>query len=126
MEAYSVTKHARNAIGKAARVELMGTGVHVMTVCPGYIATDFAANAVKGKERQRLNRAGEGISAEGVANAVFRGYLKRKREIVVPWRGCIVIFFYRTLPGGVGFGMKLRLRPADEGTAGGGAGKKGL
>ncbi len=126
MAAYSATKHALNAIGKAARVELMGTGVHVMTVCPGYIATDFAANAVKGKERQRLNRAGEGISAERVANAVFRGYLKRKREIVVPWRDRIVICLYRTLPGVVDSGMKRRLRPADEGTAEAEAGKGGL
>jgi len=125
MAAYSATKHALNAIGKAARVELMGTGVHVMTVCPGYIATDFAANAVKGKERQRLNRAGEGISAERVANAVFRGYLKRKREIVVPWRDRIVIFLYRTLPGVVDSGMKRRLRPTDEVTAGAEAGKGG-
>jgi short-subunit dehydrogenase len=125
MAAYSATKHALNAIGKAARVELMGTGVHVMTVCPGYIATDFAANAVKGKERQRLNRAGEGISAERVANAVFRGYLKRKREIVVPWRDRIVIFLYRTLPGVVDSAMKRRLRPADDVTAEAEAGKSG-
>src|SRR5206468_9529308 len=47
MAAYCATKHALNAIGKAARVELRGTGVHVMTVCPGYISTDFAVNAVK-------------------------------------------------------------------------------
>lgn len=32
--AYSATKFALNAIGKAARVELQGTGVHVLTVCP--------------------------------------------------------------------------------------------
>src|SRR5260370_28824954 len=117
MARYCGTTHALNAIGKAARVELMGTGVHVMTVCPGYIATDFAANAVKGKERQRLNRAGEGISAERVANAVFRGYLKRKRAIVVPWRGLMVIFFYRSLPGVVYSGVEQLLRPAAAGTA---------
>ena len=33
--AYSATKFALNAIGKAARVELDGTGVNVLTVCPG-------------------------------------------------------------------------------------------
>src|SRR5712672_794905 len=31
---YSATKFAMNAIGKAARIELAGTGIHVMTVCP--------------------------------------------------------------------------------------------
>src|SRR5260370_34195060 len=118
MARYCGTTHALNANGKAARVELMGTGVHVMTVCPGSIGTDFAANAVKGKERQRLNRAGEGISAERVANAVFRGYLKRKREIVVPWRDRIWIFLFRTLPGGIGSGRERRVAPAAEWGAG--------
>jgi short-subunit dehydrogenase len=117
MAAYCATKHALNAIGKAARVELMGTGVHVMTVCPGYIATEFAANAIKGKDRQRLNPAGGGISAERVANAVFKGYLKRKREIVVPWRDRIWVFLYKTWPSLVEFGIKRMLRPADEVTA---------
>ena len=30
-----------NAMGKAARVELAGTGVNVLTVCPGYVRTNF-------------------------------------------------------------------------------------
>src|SRR3954465_6939602 len=50
MAAYCATKHAMRAIGNAARVELRGTGVNVLTVCPGYISTDFSVNAVKGKE----------------------------------------------------------------------------
>jgi len=114
LAAYSATKHALNAVGQAARVELIGTGVHVMTVCPGYIATDFAANSLKGKDRQRLNPAGEGITAERVANAVFKGYLKRKREIVVPWRDRISISLYESWPSLVEFAMKRMLRPADQ------------
>src|SRR5690348_16459552 len=34
---YSGTKFAMNAIGKAARVELAGAGINVLTVCPGYV-----------------------------------------------------------------------------------------
>src|SRR6266567_33970 len=34
---YSATKFAMNAIGKAARSELADAGIHVMTVCPGYV-----------------------------------------------------------------------------------------
>src|SRR5579862_3920887 len=47
---YSATKFAMNAFGKAARVELKPLGIHVMTVCPGYVRTDFGANAVRGRE----------------------------------------------------------------------------
>src|SRR5438034_8419267 len=46
---YSATKFAMNAFGKAARVELRGAGINVLTVCPGYVRTDFSANAIRGK-----------------------------------------------------------------------------
>src|SRR5512146_2047250 len=39
--AYSASKFALNAISRAARTELLGSGINVLTVCPGYIATDF-------------------------------------------------------------------------------------
>src|ERR1051326_59220 len=87
MAAYCATKAALNQIGRAARLELQGTGVHVMTVCPGYVSTDFSVNAVKGASRQRLGGAGRrGIPPQRVADAVLQGILGRKREIVVPWR----------------------------------------
>ena len=115
MGAYCATKHALNAIGKAARVELMGSGVHVMTVCPGYIATDFGVNAVKGENAMRLSeKVRNGISAERVARAVVSGYLKQKREIVVPWQDWMVINLYRHFPSLVERIMKRALRPADQ------------
>src|SRR5208337_5678836 len=48
--AYSATKFALNAIGKAARVELKKDGIHVLTVCPGYVRTAFGENVVLGNE----------------------------------------------------------------------------
>lgn len=126
MAAYCASKHALNAFGKAARVELMGTGVHVMTVCPGYIATDFAVNAVKGKEQLRLSAAARpGISAERVARAVLRGYLGGKREIVVPWKDHLLIGAYRLAPRVMEYGMKRMLRPAAEVIAEAAAVRKG-
>ena len=115
MAAYSATKFAMNAIGKAARVELKGTGVEVMTVCPGYIGTNFGDNTVQGKDRKRMNTAASaGASAEEVARAVLRGYLKRKREVFVPWKYGLAVWLYRFFPGLVESQMAKRLRPADE------------
>ncbi len=97
---YSATKFAKNAFGKAARVELAGSGIHVLTVCPGYVRTDFAANAVKGKEAKTVRPARvRGISAQRVARAVLRGYLKQKREVVVPWTMHPAIKIYQLFPG---------------------------
>src|SRR5512142_546818 len=74
--AYSATKFAMNAIGKAARVELLGSGVHVLTVCPGNIATNFKANRVRGREPLSLNSQDQhGATAETVALDTLNGYL---------------------------------------------------
>ncbi|MGD0183040.1 MAG: SDR family NAD(P)-dependent oxidoreductase [Terriglobales bacterium] len=97
---YSATKFAMNAIGKAARIELLSNGIHVLTVCPGYVRTDFSKNAIKGKEQKQVRPARvRGISVERVANAVLQGYLKQKREVVVPWFMHPVIKIYQLFPG---------------------------
>ncbi len=97
--AYSASKFAMNAIGKAARGELRGTGVHVLTVCPGYVKTNFQSNRVPGKSRMELKQPGRiGITADRVARATLRAYLKGKREIVVPWTNHIYVKFYQLFP----------------------------
>jgi len=97
--AYSATKFALNAIGKAARVELKKQGIHVLTVCPGYVRTEFSANAMRGREMKRVRPARvRGITAERVAQATLRGYLKRKREVIVPWTMHIPVKIYQLFP----------------------------
>src|SRR5258708_40280112 len=89
-----------NAIGKSGRIELAGTGINVLTVCPGYVKTDFAANAVRGSEAKRVRAASaRGISVERVARAVLRGIQKQKREVVVPWTMHPAIKIYQMFPG---------------------------
>jgi short-subunit dehydrogenase len=84
--AYSATKFAMNAIGKAAGAELQKDGIHVLTVCPGYVQTAFSQNVVLGKERKKVRPDSvRGITAERVARAALRGYVKKKREVIVPW-----------------------------------------
>jgi short-subunit dehydrogenase len=95
--AYSATKFALNAIGKAAGVELKKDGIHVLTVCPGRVRTPFSANAVQGTEVKRIG-SGQGISAERVARATLRGYLKQKREVIVPWTMHVPVKIYQLCP----------------------------
>ncbi len=99
MGPYAATKHALNAMSNAARAELAETGVRVLNVCPGFVATDFSANAVRGADRRKMGGGNKrGVSAEYVAKAVVRGYLANKREIVVPWYYNAVIWLYRMFP----------------------------
>ncbi len=104
--AYSATKFAMNAIGKGAGVELKKDNIRVLTVCPGFVATAFSDNAVRGNERKRVRpKSVRGITAERVARATLRGYLKRKREVIVPWHMHLVVKLYQIFPGLVEWGM---------------------
>lgn len=103
---YSATKFAMNALGKAARVELKTAGIQVMTVCPGYVRTDFGENAINAKEVKTVRpSAARGISVERVARAIFRAYVKQKREVVVPWTMHLPIKIYQLFPGVVEWAM---------------------
>lgn len=111
---YSATKFALNAIGKGARIELKNSGINVLTVCPGYVRTDFGTNAIKGKERKQVRPARvRGITAERVARGVLRGYLKQKREVVVPWWMHPMIKLYQLFPGIVEWSMVRMARKRD-------------
>src|SRR3989449_6216252 len=103
---YSATKFAMNTFGKAARVELKNYGIHVMTVCPGYVRTDFGANALRGQEVKTVRPSTvRGISAQRVARAVLHGYIKQKREVIVPWVMHPVVKLYQLFPALVEWGM---------------------
>ena len=104
--AYSATKFALNAIGKAARVELKNDGIHVLMVCPGYVRTAFSENAVRGNELKKVRPGSvRGITAERVATATLEGYRKRKREVIVPWTMHVPIKLYQLFPALVEWGM---------------------
>jgi short-subunit dehydrogenase len=116
--AYSATKFAMNAIGKGAGMELRGSGVHVMTVCPGTIATNFMENSVKGKDRLRVGGANRrGISAERVARSVIAACRTEKREVIVPWQHHMSLKFYQLFPSLVESVMSRALGPADTANA---------
>ena len=104
--AYSATKFALNAIGKAAGVELKKDGIHVLTVCPGYVATAFGENAVRGNELKKVRPDSvRGITAERVARATLQGYLKQKREVIVPWTMHVPVKLYQLFPALVEWAM---------------------
>jgi short-subunit dehydrogenase len=104
--AYSATKFALNAIGKGADVELKKEGIRVLTVCPGYVQTEFSKNAVSGNEVKQVRpESVRGITAERVARATLRAYEKQKREVIVPWTMHLPVKLYQMFPGLVEWAM---------------------
>lgn len=114
MSAYGATKAALNSIGRGARLELAPYGVHVNTVCPGYVKTDFNRHAVRGTESMRVAGSKQyGITAERVADAVWHAYRSNRREVVVPWSGNLLVGFSRLAPALFNWGMMRMLRKMD-------------
>src|SRR6202789_4585291 len=99
MAIYSASKFAMNAIGKGARMALKHDKINVLTVCPGYINTDFSAHVVADRKGAVRPPSARGITAERVAHATYRGYRASKREVVVPWTMIPAIKLYQLLPG---------------------------
>lgn len=98
MAVYSASKFAMNAIGKAARVELKRDHINVLTVCPGYVRTDFGAHVVADRQDTVRPKSVRGVTAERVAQASYRGYRNGKREVVVPWTMIPAIKLYQLFP----------------------------
>ena len=98
--AYSGSKFAMNAMGKAARIELRKRNINVLTVCPGYVQTNFSANSIRGQELKKVRPSTvRGITSERVARATLDGYRKQKREVIVPWTMIPVVKLYQLFPG---------------------------
>ena len=112
---YAATKHAMQAIGMAARMELKRHNINVVTICPGYIATDFSKNMIKGSQPERVGGSvGYGASADVVARDTLKAMLKKKRQAVTPWFYWIAIKLYQNAPGLVEGRIRKSLRPTEQ------------
>lgn len=68
---YSATKHAVRALSKSLRLDLLGTGLRVSDVAPGFVHTEFSTVRWKDKERaDKFYEEFDPLSSEDVAEAV--------------------------------------------------------
>jgi hypothetical protein len=88
--AYSGSKAAAITYLESLRVELAGSGVAVVTICPGYIATPMTA-----ENRYRMPFL---IGADKAARLTARAIERRKRFYVLPWQMAVVGRVLRLLP----------------------------
>ena len=89
--AYSASKAAAIAWLEALRNELAGSGVSVVTICPGYIDTPMTQ---VNKYRMPFM-----ISADEAAARFARAIDARRRLAVIPWQMAVVSSLMRAMPG---------------------------
>ncbi|MEO8674877.1 MAG: SDR family oxidoreductase [Casimicrobiaceae bacterium] len=88
--AYSASKAAAIAYLESLRLELTGSGVAVVTICPGYIATSMTAGNPYPMPFI--------ISPERAARLIAGAIARRRRFYVLPWPMAIVGWVLRILP----------------------------
>jgi short-subunit dehydrogenase len=98
---YSASKFALNGFLEVLRTELLKTGVHVLTACPGFTASNIRMRALTkdGRAQGESPRAEEKMmSAEECARHIYKATVSRKRTLILTTQGKMAVFFNKWLP----------------------------
>jgi short-subunit dehydrogenase len=98
---YSMSKYALGAFSDGLRGELKSSGIHAMTVCPGYVNTEFQAHAL-GRRPPGFIQNAKGalaISPDKCAQAIARGVERNARTVLIPRVLWLLVAAARVAPG---------------------------
>jgi len=96
--AYAASKFAMVGFAEALSIEVEDAGVHVLTVCPGTVRTDFFDEEALARMPPISRRMM--IEPEVLIDAIFQGLARGKREITVP-RGIAAAYVMRAVAPGI-------------------------
>ncbi|HRI66970.1 MAG TPA: SDR family NAD(P)-dependent oxidoreductase [Polyangium sp.] len=81
---YNASKGALACASEGLRGELRGTGVHIVTVYPGPVATDMGTSGLAKYESTWASRLSPMGNSEALAKLVVRAVEKKKARVVYP------------------------------------------
>jgi short-subunit dehydrogenase len=87
---YSSSKYALQGFLDTLRVENMKNGLHVMTVIPGFVATEVRKNALLAdgtSHGKTMRDEGKMMTADKLANSIVKGVEKRIRQFSSSYQG---------------------------------------
>ena len=98
---YSASKFAVQGWLEAIKTELMGDGVHVMWVCPGFTASNIRQAALD-KEGQEHGKTpmdeAKMMSAQECARHILKAIRRKKRTLVLTFTGKRTVFMQKFFP----------------------------
>jgi len=101
--AYAASKHAMQGFFDSLRVELLGTGVDVLVVSPGFVATPIRSNAVgpdgKSVGRSRRDESQDTMDVQTCVAQIVRAIERRERELVMTAKAKVGLFLKLVAPG---------------------------
>lgn len=99
---YSASKFAMNGFLDALRVENLKTGVHIMTACPGFTASNIRNTALNKEAKQQGESSLEEdkmMTSQEVAKFIANGIEKRSRTVVLTTQGKLTVLLSKFFPG---------------------------
>ncbi|MBX2844890.1 MAG: SDR family oxidoreductase [Saprospiraceae bacterium] len=99
---YSASKFAMNGFLEALRTENLKTGVNVLTASPGFTASairEKALSADGSNQGESPRDEGKMMTAEEVAQHIFKAVEKRKRTLILTRQGKLTVFLNKWMPG---------------------------
>lgn len=98
---YTASKHALNGYLECLRIENLKTGVHVLTFCPGFTATNIRLNALNasGNTQSETPRdEGKMMQPQEVADELVAAMQKKKQFKVLTKQGKIIYWIDKFAP----------------------------
>lgn len=98
---YSASKFALNGFLEVLRTELLKTGVHVLTACPGFTASNIRKRALVSDgsvQGETPRNESEMMTAEECARHIYKATVKRKRVLVLTRQGKLAVFLNKWVP----------------------------
>jgi short-subunit dehydrogenase len=100
---YVASKHAMQGFFDTLRIELQGTGVDVLVVSPGFVATDIRQRAL-GADGKALGQSPRdesqgNMSVNECVRQIVRAMAGRKREYVMTIKGKVIPWAKLLIPG---------------------------
>ncbi len=98
---YSASKFALNGFLEVLRTEMLYKGVHVLTACPGFTASNIRKRALvkDGSVQGESPRAEEKMmTAEECAERIYQATVSRKKILVLTAQGKIAVWLNKLFP----------------------------
>jgi short-subunit dehydrogenase len=98
---YSASKFAMNGFLDSLRVENLKTGVHVLTACPGFTASNIRNTALNSAGKQQGESTLEEqkmMSSDEVAKIITDGIENRTRTLIMTGQGKLTVALSKFVP----------------------------
>ena len=98
---YASSKFAMNGFLESLRMEMFAKGVNVLTVAPGFTASNIrntALNAAGNAQSESPLEEKKLMTAEEVAKYILKATLKRKKQLILTGQGKLTVWLNKFFP----------------------------